>query len=101
MGQDKPETCQAMVGSKGVRKIDQGEWLSDSITIVDGCWLSISLEILRELRAACETEDGTDHQRKGTHLLEVLALEIQMYTETKNNKKLKVSNKACRYSLYL
>lgn len=25
MGQDKPETCQAMVGSKGVRKIDQGE----------------------------------------------------------------------------
>ncbi|KAJ8653466.1 hypothetical protein O0I10_010902 [Lichtheimia ornata] len=46
-------------------------------------------KILRELRAACETEDGTDHQRKGTHLLEVLALEIQMYTETKNNKKLK------------
>lgn len=53
----------------------------------------LSLEILRELRAACETEDGTDHQRKGTHLLEVLALEIQMYTETKNNKKLKVRNK--------
>lgn len=25
MGQDKPETCQAVVGSKGVRKIDQGE----------------------------------------------------------------------------
>ena len=50
---------------------------------------------MRELRAACETEDGTDHQRKGTHLLEVLALEIQMYTETKNNKKLKVNdNKA-------
>ncbi|CDS04028.1 hypothetical protein LRAMOSA06983 [Lichtheimia ramosa] len=46
-------------------------------------------KILRELRTACETEDGTDHQRKGTHLLEVLALEIQMYTETKNNKKLK------------
>lgn len=30
-----------------------------------------------------------DTQRKGTHLLEVYALEIQMYTETKNTKKLK------------
>ncbi|KAI9312671.1 PCI domain-containing protein [Dichotomocladium elegans] len=46
-------------------------------------------KILRELRATCKNDDGTDNQRKGTHLLEVLALEIQMYTETKNNKKLK------------
>ncbi|KAK6138275.1 hypothetical protein DH2020_027966 [Rehmannia glutinosa] len=34
-------------------------------------------------------EDGTDDQKKGTQLLEVYAIEIQMYTETKNNKKLK------------
>jgi COP9 signalosome complex subunit 2 len=34
-------------------------------------------------------QDGTDDQRKGTQLLEVYALEIQMYTEQKNNKKLK------------
>lgn len=46
--------------------------------------------ILKELRKTCEGDEGTDYQRKGTHLLEVLALEIQMYTETKNNKKLKV-----------
>ncbi|KAI9272711.1 PCI domain-containing protein [Phascolomyces articulosus] len=46
-------------------------------------------KILRELRKTCESGDGTDYQRKGTHLLEVLALEIQMHTETKNNKKLK------------
>lgn len=47
-------------------------------------------KILKQLHAACQKDDGTDDQRKGTHLLEVLALEIQMYTETKNNKKLKV-----------
>lgn len=46
-------------------------------------------KILKQLHAACQKDDGTDDQRKGTHLLEVLALEIQMYTETKNNKKLK------------
>ncbi|KAG2224694.1 hypothetical protein INT45_009009 [Circinella minor] len=50
---------------------------------------SRTTKILRELRKACESGDGTDYQRKGTHLLEVLALEIQMHTETKNNKKLK------------
>ena len=31
---------------------------------------------------------GEDDLKKGTQLLEVYALEIQMYTETKNNKKL-------------
>ena len=45
--------------------------------------------ILRQLHAACQTNEGTDDQSKGTYLLEVYALEIQMYTETKNNKKLK------------
>ncbi|KAI8137389.1 PCI domain-containing protein [Fennellomyces sp. T-0311] len=52
-------------------------------------------KILRELRKACESGDGTDYQRKGTHLLEVLALEIQMHTETKNNKKLKELYQQC------
>ncbi|RUS32123.1 hypothetical protein BC938DRAFT_476237 [Jimgerdemannia flammicorona] len=46
-------------------------------------------KILRQLHASCQKDDGTDDQRKGTHLLEIFALEIQMYTETKNNKKLK------------
>jgi COP9 signalosome complex subunit 2 len=32
---------------------------------------------------------GTDDQRKGTQLLEVYALEIQMHTLQKNTKKLK------------
>ncbi len=46
-------------------------------------------KILRALHKALQTDDGSDDQSKGTHLLEVYALEIQMYTETKNNKKLK------------
>lgn len=38
---------------------------------------------------SCKKEDGTDDLKKGTQLLEVYAIEIQMYTEQKNNKKLK------------
>jgi COP9 signalosome complex subunit 2 len=44
---------------------------------------------LRELHRACEREDGSDDPSKGTYSLEVYALEIQMYAETKNNKRLK------------
>nr|XP_016461561.1 PREDICTED: COP9 signalosome complex subunit 2-like [Nicotiana tabacum] len=52
-------------------------------------------KILKELHKSCQKEDGTDDQKKGTQLLEVYAIEIQMYTETKNNKKLKeLYNKA-------
>lgn len=36
-----------------------------------------------------QTQDGGDDMKKGTQLLEVYALEIQMYTVQKNNKKLK------------
>ena len=37
-----------------------------------------------------QTEEGEDDMKKGTQLLEIYALEIQMYTAQKNNKKLKV-----------
>ena len=46
---------------------------------------------VRELHKACQREDGTDDPSKGTYALEVYALEIQMYAETRNNKRLKVS----------
>ncbi|KAK8952846.1 COP9 signalosome complex subunit 2 [Platanthera guangdongensis] len=46
-------------------------------------------KILKELHKSCQRDDGTDDHKKGTQLLEVYAIEIQMYTETKNNKKLK------------
>ncbi|ETN71446.1 hypothetical protein NECAME_19333, partial [Necator americanus] len=36
-----------------------------------------------------QTEQGEEDQKKGTQLLEIYALEIQMYTEQKNNKALK------------
>ncbi|KAG9289978.1 hypothetical protein G9A89_010284 [Geosiphon pyriformis] len=52
-------------------------------------------KILRQLHVSCQKDDGTDDQRKGTHLLEIFALEIQMYTETKNNKKLKALYQQC------
>jgi COP9 signalosome complex subunit 2 len=42
---------------------------------------------LRQLHSQCNGPD--DDQRKGTQRLEILALEIQMYTKTKNTKKLK------------
>ncbi len=45
---------------------------------------------LRELHKACQKEDGTDDPSKGTYSLEVYALEILMYAETRNNKRLKV-----------
>lgn len=44
---------------------------------------------LRELHRACQKEDGSDDPSKGTYSLEVYALEIQMYAETRNNKRLK------------
>jgi len=45
--------------------------------------------IIKELRCSCQTADGDDDMKKGTQLLEIYALEIQMYTAQKNNKKLK------------
>jgi len=46
-------------------------------------------KILKELHKACENEAGEDDQKKGSQLVDIYALEIQMYTATKDNKKLK------------
>ncbi|XP_018327312.1 COP9 signalosome complex subunit 2-like [Agrilus planipennis] len=45
--------------------------------------------IVRQLYQCCQTETGEDDVLKGTQLLEIYALQIQMYTEQKNNKLLK------------
>ena len=45
---------------------------------------------VRDIHKACQREDGTDDPAKGTYSLEAYALEIQMYAEMKNNKRLKV-----------
>lgn len=44
---------------------------------------------LRELHKVCKKEDGTDDPSKGTYSLEIYALEIQMYSEIRNNNQLK------------
>ncbi|KAI9842980.1 MAG: hypothetical protein M1837_006717 [Sclerophora amabilis] len=44
---------------------------------------------VRELHRACQKDDGSDDPSKGTYSLEVYAIEIQMYAETRNNKRLK------------
>lgn len=46
---------------------------------------------VRDLHRACKREDGTDDPSKGTYALEIYALEIQMYADTRNNKRLKVN----------
>ncbi|BFZ64646.1 hypothetical protein YB2330_005796 [Saitoella coloradoensis] len=58
--------------------LDRGEWGR----------LNKSLKGLHAALAK-EGEEGLESENKGTYLLEVYALEIQMYTATKNNKKLK------------
>ncbi len=44
---------------------------------------------LRDLHKACQRPDGSDDPSKGTYSLEIYALEIQMFSETKNTKQLK------------
>ena len=48
-----------------------------------------------------QTDDGEDDLKKGTQLLEIYALEIQMYTSQKNNKKLKVRMSCFFYLLII
>ena len=45
--------------------------------------------ILGDLHASCALPDGTDDQKKGTQLLEIYAIEIQVHTAERNNKRLK------------
>jgi len=46
-------------------------------------------KILEDLEKSCKNPDGSDDMKKGTQLLEIYALKIQMYTAQKNNKKLR------------
>lgn len=46
-------------------------------------------KVLKELHKSCQREDGSDDHKKGTQLLEIYALEIQMHTAMKNTKLLK------------
>jgi hypothetical protein len=63
----------------------------ESVSSINWCpvFVAESLQLIRDLHAAT-VADGEDQAQKGTQLLEIYALEIQMYNETKNFKKLKV-----------
>ena len=68
-------------------------WLKTNIKLAR-LWLdrkqySQLVKLVRELHTACEREDGTVDPSKGTYALEIFALEIQMYADTRNNKRLK------------
>ncbi len=52
----------------------------------------INLQLIRDLHIATGSGDGEDQSQRGTQLLEIYALEIQMYNETRNFKKLKVTS---------
>ena len=53
-------------------------------------------QILQELYKSTLGESGEDQAQKGTQLLEIYALEIQMHNERRNFKKLKVRISLCR-----
>lgn len=84
MGKDPTQTLQGVVGQARILQTFQG--------IHPGC---PHFKVIKQLRQSCSNEDGTDDQKKGTTLLEIFALEIQMHTETKNNKKLKEVYQQC------
>ena len=72
-------------------------WLRTNIKLAK-LWLerreySALARKVRDLHAACQLKDGSDDPSKSTYALEIYALEIQMYVETKNNKRLKVSSR--------
>lgn len=99
MVQDKLEALQDLVWYRRIRSHEQGPWITSfvvfdaiSLPVILNCIIKLHSywQILKELHKSCQREDGSDDQKKGTQLLEVYAIEIQMYTETKNNKKLKV-----------
>ena len=46
---------------------------------------------IRDLHKACQRPDGSDDPTKGTYSLEIYAIEILMYAEMRNNKRLKAS----------
>jgi len=69
----------------GVACCGTKEWL---ISIVKPEWKERKSFVI--LCCCLQTDEGEDDMKKGTQLLEIYALEIQMYTSQKNNKKLKV-----------
>lgn len=59
--------------------------------VVHFSYNSTTFQIIRELHATTRAAmDSEDQSQRGTQLLEIYALEIQMHNEMRNVKKLKV-----------
>ncbi|GFH10400.1 PCI domain-containing protein, partial [Haematococcus lacustris] len=68
-------------------------WFKTSMKLA-GLWtkrqeFSGMSRLLRELHGSCQLADGSDDPKKGSQLLEIYAMEIQMATEQRDNKRLK------------
>ena len=94
---DKADHCMEEFYSKTLESFrgtnNERLWLKTNIKLAR-LWLEKKqyqrlVKRVRELHSACQREDGTDDPSKGTYALEIYALEIQMYADTKNNKRLK------------
>jgi hypothetical protein len=57
-------------------------------------------QVLRDLKQSCKGKSSYDAQARDNHLLEIYALEIQLLTREKKNKKLKVIN-SNHYNRYI
>eukprot|EP00668_Euglena_longa_P029388 GGOE01036736.1.p1 GENE.GGOE01036736.1~~GGOE01036736.1.p1 ORF type:complete len:473 (+),score=198.08 GGOE01036736.1:83-1420(+) len=68
-------------------------WFSTTIKLCKICFeagdYAKMKRILKTLHQACAGAEGQEDAKKGTHLQEICALEIQLCTEQKNHKKLK------------
>ena len=51
--------------------------------------LKIYRQLIQQLRLSCLTPEGQEDQKKGTQLMEIIQIDIQMSTLRKDNKKLK------------
>eukprot|EP00823_Brevimastigomonas_motovehiculus_P004362 TRINITY_DN2862_c0_g1_i2.p1 TRINITY_DN2862_c0_g1~~TRINITY_DN2862_c0_g1_i2.p1 ORF type:complete len:506 (-),score=87.20 TRINITY_DN2862_c0_g1_i2:331-1731(-) len=43
---------------------------------------NVALEVLKQLHKSCQLKDGTDDQKKGSELLEIYAMQVEIYTAT-------------------
>ncbi|KAM0417335.1 hypothetical protein ACHAPT_012651 [Fusarium lateritium] len=98
-GSDNPEAVRSMEQfySRTLQSFQSTNnerlWLKTNIKLakllLDRKEYSAVAKKLRELHKTCQRADGSDDPSKGTYSLEIYALEIQMFAETKNNKQLK------------
>jgi hypothetical protein len=81
-----------MAGSWGIWAIIQGI-LTMLLCAQTNYLFPFFSQLIRELYSVTEASaNGEDQSQKGTQLLEIYALEIQMHNETRNYKELKASD---------